>query len=251
MKILLLSDLHIEFGEFDIDTTGVDIVVLAGDIHTKKNGVKWALDNIKDIPVIYVLGNHEYYGEKYPSLIVKLKELCASSNVHVLENTMQTINGVNFFGCTLWTDFNLFGDIHLASLECLDVMNDFNRIRRLPDFRKFRPADAANAHFKSLNWLKSNLKEHKGETNIIVSHHAPSPISLPIAKHKDLISAAYASNLESVIIEYAPTYWFHGHIHTPVDYKLGNCQIVSNPRGYPDKEKTNFNPTLTIDITLN
>lgn len=70
MKIQLLSDLHIEFGHYAYPETGTDtdVVVLAGDIHTKDCGVKWALDEIKDRPVIYVLGNHEFYGKAYPSL---------------------------------------------------------------------------------------------------------------------------------------------------------------------------------------
>lgn len=77
-------------------------------------------------------------------------------------------------------------------------------------------------------------------------NHAPNIISLP--EHKDSVSAAYASHLDDMIIEYKPDYWIHGHIHTSVDYKVGGCRIICNPRGYPDKPKKEFNPRFTIEI---
>ena len=110
MKIQLLSDLHIEFQSYEYPDCDSDVVVLAGDIHTKGQGVKWAIENILDKPVIYVLGNHEYYGKTYPKLVAEVKELARGTNVHILERDVVTINGVNFLGCTLWTDFELFGD---------------------------------------------------------------------------------------------------------------------------------------------
>ena len=61
MKIQVLSDLHIEFEAFNVNTDNADLVVLAGDIHVDNRGVLWALENIKDKPVLYVLGNHEFY----------------------------------------------------------------------------------------------------------------------------------------------------------------------------------------------
>lgn len=100
MKIQLLSDLHIEFGAFEYIDVGADVVVLAGDIHTKDRGVKWAIDTIKDKPVIYILGNHEFYGKAYPKLIGELKQLSKGTNVHVLENDVMSIDGVNLDNST-------------------------------------------------------------------------------------------------------------------------------------------------------
>jgi predicted phosphodiesterase len=62
LRIQVLSDLHIEFEDFDADTDAADVVVLAGDIHVKDKGLRWAIENITDRPVIYVLENHEFYG---------------------------------------------------------------------------------------------------------------------------------------------------------------------------------------------
>ena len=108
--------------------------------------------------------------------------------------------------------------------------------------------DAFQVHCQSLEWMKKKLMENKAKTNVVVTHHAPSIISLPQHKHEDWVSAAYASHLDDMITEYRPNYWFHGHIHTSVDYKVGDCRIICNPRGYPDKPKKEFNPKFTVKI---
>ena len=62
------------------------------------------------MPVLYVAGNHEHYDERIGRLHEKLREAAAGSNVHILENETFELDGYRFFGATLWTDFNLFGD---------------------------------------------------------------------------------------------------------------------------------------------
>ena len=130
MNIQILSDIHLEFEGFEIDYAGSDVVVLAGDIHIGDKGVKWALESIKEIPIIYVLGNHEYYRQTHPKLIRKLKELTSSTNVYILENEYIEIDSVKFYGCTLWTDFELFGDPRIAGFECQQKMTDFKKIKK-------------------------------------------------------------------------------------------------------------------------
>lgn len=61
MKLQIYSDLHLEFARFDPAPSDADVVILAGDIDIKSRGVKWASE-VFQCPVIYVCGNHEYYG---------------------------------------------------------------------------------------------------------------------------------------------------------------------------------------------
>ncbi len=42
----------------EYDFSNCDILVLAGDIHTGTKGVEWIKERVRNIPVLYVMGNH-------------------------------------------------------------------------------------------------------------------------------------------------------------------------------------------------
>ena len=93
MRLHILSDLHLEFEPFTPPAVEADAVILAGDVSTGRNGLKWALKSFPDRPVIYVLGNHEFYGQKLQKLIKELQEMAQGTNVHLLENESCTHRG--------------------------------------------------------------------------------------------------------------------------------------------------------------
>lgn len=72
MKLHILSDIHLEFQEFDPPDVGANVIILAGDIHVKNKGIRWALDKLPKVPILYVLGNHEYYGKAIPKHLDKI-----------------------------------------------------------------------------------------------------------------------------------------------------------------------------------
>jgi hypothetical protein len=43
MRLHILSDLHLEFEPFTPPAVEADAVILAGDVSTGRNGLKWAL----------------------------------------------------------------------------------------------------------------------------------------------------------------------------------------------------------------
>ena len=61
MRLHILSDLHLEFEPFTPPAVEAEAVILAGDVSTGRNGLKWALKTFPHRPVIYVIGNHEFY----------------------------------------------------------------------------------------------------------------------------------------------------------------------------------------------
>ncbi|ODS24043.1 phosphoesterase [Candidatus Endobugula sertula] len=248
MKLLILSDLHIEFANLELTLPECDIVILAGDIHVKGKGIEWALKNIPDKPVLYVLGNHEFYGKAYPKYIHEMKAMAKDTNIHILEKELVTLGNINFFGCTLWTDFELFGDPRIAGFHCQQIMNDYKKIRVSPKYSKLRSIDTAIIHKHSLHWLERELTTYKGYKNVVISHHGPSRMSLSEKKASDMTSAAYVSDLDDFILEYSPNLWIHGHLHQSYDYSIGNCRIICNPRGYPDSYNPNFNENLVVTI---
>lgn len=99
-----------------------------------------------------------------------------------------------------------------------------------------------------MKWLQSSLETSTTAKNIVVTHHAPSPRSLPEEFKDDIVSSAYASNLESVVERHQPQFWIHGHIHTPVKYDIGNTKVICNPHGYISDPYNGFEQNLIIEI---
>ncbi|UMQ43497.1 metallophosphoesterase [Chryseobacterium sp. Y16C] len=248
MKIQIISDLHQEFGYTNILFDNADIVVLAGDVNLGIKGIEWIKSKIPGKPVIYVLGNHEYYKGSYPKTLHKIKEAALDSNIFVLENSFVDIEGIRFHGATLWTDFSIFGNPIEYGMICQSVMNDYKKIKRDPSYSKMRTVDIFKIHQLSKLWLQESLEAAKGMKNIVVTHHAPSIHSVPEQYKNDPVTSAYASNLEDLVQEYQPLYWIHGHIHTPSKYEIGNTKIICNPHGYIDEKYNGYEKELIIEI---
>ena len=250
MKTHILCDLHVEFGNFVPPFVGADVVVLAGDVHVKNRGLQWIFDQRFGAPVLYVLGNHEFYREKFPGLIDKLKMGAEGTNVHVLENDSVEIGGFRFFGCTLWSDMELLGDPHVSSIAAADAMNDYRLIRHSKTYRRLSPKDTRMYHFRSVRKLTEFLKAGEPERSIVVTHHAPSVRSIADRYKSDPVSAAFASNMDDFIMEHQPRLWIHGHTHESFDYQIGMTRVVCNPRGYAStEENVSFKPNYTIVVS--
>jgi len=250
MKLHILSDLHIEFGNFKPPKTDADVVILAGDTHIGQKGIAWAADNFKDSEVIYIIGNHEYYRGAIPKLTEKLKALSEGTDIHILENDVLTIKNIRFFGCTLWSDFRLLNNLDIAAFTAQDMMNDYRLIRLSPKYRRIKPSDTAIWHRKSRLWLTKELKSGNSAKfkNVVITHHAPSSLSVPERYKSDLLSAAFASEMGDFISDVKIDLWVHGHIHDSSDYHIGKTKIICNPRGYAHEPNSAFIADLTIDI---
>lgn len=248
MKIQIISDLHQEFGYSELSFDKADVVVFAGDVNLGIKGLHWIQSRIKSKPVIYVLGNHEYYKSAYPKVLNKLKVLAENTNIHVLENSFIDIEDIRFHGCTLWTDFSIFGDPMEYGIICQSAMNDYKMIKRDPSYSKMRTIDTYRIHQVSRKWLDNSLELSEKSKNIVVTHHAPSLQSVSEQYKSHPVTAAYASNMEEFILKHQPDFWIHGHIHTPCRYHIGQTEIICNPHGYIDDPYNGFDKELIIEI---
>src|ERR1035437_7235718 len=181
MRLHILSDLHLEFEPFTPPAIEADAVILAGDVSTGRNGLKWALKTFPNRPVVYVLGNHEFYGQKLQKLIKELQELADGTNINLLENGSCSIGDVVFLGATLWIDFALNGNPVVSEVVNQTSMNDYRRIRTLPRYRRLKPSDTRRLHMESRRWLEDQAFAHKRQKVVVVTHHAPSRESIPPA----------------------------------------------------------------------
>jgi Icc-related predicted phosphoesterase len=249
VKIHVISDIHLEFGKFKHTPPECDAVILSGDIHPGVLGVMWALDTFGTTPVIYVPGNHEFYAKRrLEHHVGKMKTKAEGSNVHVLQNDAVVIDGVRFLGTTLWTDFNLYGNAPLATLQAQNKMNDYKQV--LKDVGKPFSAHLSTVeHMVGLYFLREQLEMEFDGPNVVVTHHAPSEQSVPAQYANHPLNPAYASRLENFVSAYAPVLWTHGHIHSSSDYQIGDTRVICNPRGYVGHElNPTFDPNLVIEI---
>jgi hypothetical protein len=253
MKLHLLSDLHIEFSGYQPNpvSRGADVIVLAGDIWKKANGIPWARKQWPDKEIIYVAGNHEFYGSRRKDVISQLRMAALQEGVHFLENEEVQIDGVRFLGCTLWTDFELFGVEEKP--WCMHAgqqgLNDFRVIHE--GDAHFSPMDSVHLHCESVAWLERKLECEKfdGKT-VVVRHHLPSMQSVSERFAKDELSACFASHLDH-LLGYSEL-WVHGHSHDSFDYLANRTRVICNPRGYVlyngGAENDQFRPDLIIEI---
>jgi Icc-related predicted phosphoesterase len=254
MRIQVFSDLHTDVAAVKPITVGdsVDAVVVAGDTC---QGAQESFVQIRqivpmDIPVVATLGNHEFYRRCAPDEVALARATAPAYGIHLLENDTAVIEGIRFAGCTLWTDYRLFGsgNVPFAMRAAAQGLNDHRRITwSKQPWAGFRPAEALLLHSRSRKFLQTVLQaEHAGPT-VVITHHAPHPRSLHPRYEKDLLSAAYVSDLEDLIVAAAPALWVHGHVHTSFDYAVGRTRVLCNPHGYGG-ENSDFNPGLVVEV---
>lgn len=250
MKVQVVSDMHLEFADFDLKNAGADVLVLSGDILVAKyfdgkspdstsklfqrfNGFMSRIS--MEFPhVVYVAGNHEFYGGRWMKTIDLLTQYCSLySNVHYLERECWTHEDVTFIGSTLWTDMNRGDPLTLHAVR--DMMSDYRAIvNDAKGFTSLRPYDTAQRHRLALDYIKSVVAEQHSKKFVVVGHHAPSFASVDeFYKAQHIMNGAYASELSEFILDRPQIkLWTHGHMHDPSDYMIGSTRVVCNPRGY-------------------
>ncbi|CAJ0744828.1 hypothetical protein R16034_04855 [Ralstonia edaphis] len=256
MRLLILSDLHLEFSSLDIDTATVDVIVLAGDIHLGTRGIPWIRAQSRDLPVIYVPGNHEFYKGEHSRVLRDLRAACAATpNIQLLDMDKITIGDVEFLGATLWTDFALNRSTdhggRAAEGYAAQGMSDFTGAIRFEThgvFRKLQPLDTIRMHIAARQWLSTELQVPTQRKRVVVTHHAPSERSVAPQYRGDRLTPAYASDLDALV--QMADLWIHGHMHDSADYVVGNCRVVCNPRGYALKGRSAENSAFKAGLII-
>ena len=248
MKIACYSDLHFEFGhEFrvprDVDA---DVLVLAGDIISFRDVralsgflVGW------EKPVVYVAGNHEYYHGEMRTGRMTFREWVRAQLPHVrfLDNESAVIDGVRFFGGTMWTDFGGSEEMSMNYAEWR--MNDFRCIRDGGELFSAKRSVELHALFREA--LERWLVDVVGQPSVIVTHHVP--VRNPDTIHADsqLRHAFVCTDMQELVLKYSPSAWVYGHSHECGRHSLGKTRFVLNQSGYYDKitggfECSSFDP---------
>ena len=251
MKIRILSDLHVEFSPLELPDVAAEVLVLAGDIGPGTLGLNWIKENRSELPVVYVAGNHEFYGCEYHDILAQLRSEAAASGIYFLENEAVQIGKFRFLGCTLWTDFNLYHEANFHAKCAHRGIADFQTIR----FRKakkaernFHPKDVRILYQQSKDWLQAQLSEGDPAHTVIVTHSAPAWGSLANCYAGDSLTPFFIVDMEKLIKKYQPRLWIHGHTHNSFDYYLRDTRIVCNPRGFEGENPTSFDSCKVVEV---
>jgi len=279
-KLAICSDLHLEFGDINIQNTeNADVLILSGDILIAQDLHDFPEQNVRTAAmlemlssrqekvqrfrdfmkrcsfqfphVVVIAGNHEFYHGNWKASIQHLRdEYNKFPNIYFLEQDIKVINDVTFIGATLWTDCNKGDPLTLHSLS--DMMNDYRIIRNDEhNYTKLRPAHTMHRHQKTLGYLKAVLPDLKDKKVVFVGHHAPTFNSVHERfLNEKLMNGGYASDLSEFILDNPQIkLWTHGHMHDPSDYMVGETRVVCNPRGYAghDAQADVFEPKF-LDI---
>jgi predicted phosphodiesterase len=251
MKIRLLSDLHTEFRlpykthEMS-EYRGEDVLVLAGDIASGSTNTMDVIRHFLDCgfpEIVYVPGNHEYYGTGFDEFNAKMENKCfAYDNVHFLNPGAVTIKGVRFVGGTLWTNF---ADNPFSQSAAKRGINDFRVIR---DFDVNR---CAKTYYQHLGYIQDQYEQRGNNKVVVVTHFLPARECIaPRFRGPDLINDYFANNLGEYISTMSDTTWLFGHTHDATDIVLGDTRVVANPHGYYTavNDGVGFDPFKTIVV---
>ena len=250
VRLHVLSDLHLEFGSPAPPAADADVVVLAGDIARGTAGVQWASEWAAGRPVLFVAGNHEFYGSSLTGVIAALRSAAAGSSVHFLEDRELEIDGVRFLGCTLWSDFDCDGlERRAESMAlCERVVRDYHLIFDEVNGASLTPADTRARHLASRRWLTGRLGRHFDGPTVVITHHAPLILRrLPLAAMRAL-AGAFTSDLSELIGAEHEALWIFGHTHRAADLERDGARVLSNPRGYPHEPVEAFDPALVVEL---
>lgn len=260
MKIAVFSDLHLELQQhIPFPAESPDVVILAGDIARGTDALSIAFEYRKklDVPVLLVAGNHEFYrGDFHKSLfeLRKAADRYSDKNVFFLENESIALDGVRFLGCTLWTDFSLYGaDRRRLSIEVgKKTINDFRMIRC--GNRSLRPDDLSRRYSESLNWLDSELSRPVSGKTVVITHFAPHRAAIHpryLQDDGDESTPFFVTDCAHLMHKHSIDTWIYGHTHNSVDCIVeSETRLISNQLGYPGEpiDYTRFDPNKTVVI---
>jgi Icc-related predicted phosphoesterase len=265
MKIALVSDVHLEFGDLDFDNdSGADVLILGGDICIANDmaqrdpyntmGEQYRSNRFHDFfqrccdrfpHVIFIVGNHEHYHGDFAKTVPHFRDVLGYlPNLHILEKETFVLDDITFIGGTLWTDMNKRDNRTLHDIS--RMMNDFRCVdnsAKTEDGRgwpgRFTTTDAANDHDAMVAFIDQTIAANPAGKYVVVGHHSPSRLSThPKYQSQFIMNGGYSSELDDFIQDRPQIkLWTHGHTHEDFDYMIAGCRILCNPRGYINYEE--------------
>jgi len=245
MQIEIISDIHLTFDKDHgtdfltalIPEEETEVLVLAGDVgefHWWLQAKQYLDILCSNYPcVLYIAGNHDYYGTDFSTGDARFRELDAlHENFHFLEREIFEVGGKKFAACSLWFKEDP------KSFRYEPLMNDFRMVN------DFKPA-VYERNEDAVEFLRYDVPK---DTDVIITHHMPSQLSVHKKYAGDVCNRFFLCSVDDVILDLQPKIWIHGHTHMPCDYHMGSTRVVCNPRGYPGERKDGPYRPVVVEI---
>lgn len=271
-KIYYVSDLHVDInGNYYKtnlpDDAEISIIVIAGDINTGVHGdgaiglifdvLRWYSSKYKY--VVFVPGNHDFYGNFIEDVAKHIDSLCISNcinNIYVLNTDVPylALDGYNFCGDTFWSSLQHKAEDPIFHLQLQFYIADFRNIKVSNNdrFAKMHPTDMVKLHKRAYDHIFSFLTNDTLYNKIVVTHFPPSKLSIhqDYADNVNGTNEYFVNSYSHIIAEYGPLVWIHGHVHNSFDYMIAKTRVVCNPLGYSD-ENLSFNKYAFVSPPFN
>lgn len=264
MKIAIHSDLHLEGQRLPdnfLTDDRYDVLILAGDIVSTRT-----FDRLSDIrmrtdkPILYVLGNHEFYHGSPKYTKKHAKEVCKSLNISLLDRNTVDFGKYRFLGCTGWSD-----------LQAYRMQEDMNMLKRINDFRLIK-GWTPERMVENAGWDKRFIRKAikgsymDGKLPILITHFPISKTMQNMRFDLTYVSNYFVNNwlydgtlswVNSEFIKY-PLVAISGHTHGPLNcirHDMGVIEeggtlvtLLSNQRGYGFENDGYYNPNFVFDL---
>jgi Icc-related predicted phosphoesterase len=212
------------------------VLLIAGDVTNgtpSPEDLDWlqTIDAFPDWPdgIFLVLGNHDLYGLDIDGGgLAAWRAALAGTRIQVLQRDVAAVRGVRIAGCTFWSDFDR--ESALVMLESRLCLSDYTYLMSRGHLAT--PEDVLQQHRRDLDWLHDLPPGTAGDPLVVMTHHAPSWMSIHPDRPNDPLNGAYATAAEWIMEQITPALWVHGHVHALQDYCVGSTRVVSRPMGY-------------------
>lgn len=256
MKTWIFSDLCSASGQRygALAVPDADVCICAGDICEggPDKAVRYLGEHVsRKMPVVLVPGNRDYYRASLVEGLREAMRLAAElyPNVYVLSRRSVVLGGHRFVGATLWSDFNLHGNMSWAMRCAQTELDDYRQIKfSIVPREQFGSGHSGGQNHIDKHFLRTTLDNPFDGPTVVVTHHAPSIMSLGPDFTGAPLPASAVTNLEPDIARYQPVAWIHGHIHHRSDYFIMGTRVICNPRGDPAEPVPNFDPSFVVNL---
>lgn len=260
LKLGIVSDLHLD-SEFSLPSPDMprdlDAFIIAGDLSSSTRGSPLVRRYLEASPftTIVVAGNHDYYHQQLADDESIRRAVEIRQGIHYLQRGYHDIREFRILGTTLWASMDWGKHVALLHKEIYRLVSCPRYIRTEGPF-----VEAITEHYRlSLQWLEEQVQVALDEQRIpiVVTHFAPSLHSLHFRYRGQLLNPYFINNLPDThpLFQQVPL-WVHGHTHSSFDYRVGNCRVVCNPRGYLQRhrdglpENPDYSPSFHVQVEV-